>query len=58
MKPVITLTLDYINIFRDEYNGVCEPDARDYECESCGEMKVHGIEEAVLMGAIEIADGE
>ena len=23
----------------------CEPDARGYECESCGEMKVMGAEE-------------
>lgn len=23
----------------------CEPDARKYECESCGEMKVYGAEE-------------
>ena len=33
-----------------ESQGECEPDARGYECESCGEMKVYGAEEIVLMG--------
>jgi hypothetical protein len=28
----------------------CEPDARNYECEVCGEMKVFGAEEILLMG--------
>ena len=27
-----------------------EPDARKYECESCGEEKVYGIEELFIMG--------
>jgi hypothetical protein len=27
-----------------------EPDARKYECESCGEHKVYGAEELLLMG--------
>lgn len=26
-----------------------EPDARKYECESCGEFKVYGAEECLLM---------
>lgn len=28
-----------------------EPDARGYECESCGKMKVYGAEELLLMFA-------
>jgi hypothetical protein len=28
----------------------CEPDARNYECESCGERQVFGAEELILMG--------
>ena len=28
-----------------------EPDARKYECEYCGEKKVYGAEEVMLMGA-------
>ena len=27
-----------------------EPDARKYECEVCGESKVYGAEEILLMG--------
>ena len=26
----------------------CEPDARKYECESCGEFKVYGAQELLL----------
>ena len=28
----------------------CEPDARNYRCENCGQDHVHGAEEIVLMG--------
>lgn len=31
-----------------EVRGV-EPDARKYECESCGECKVYGAEELLMM---------
>jgi hypothetical protein len=34
----------------DEAEG-CEPDARRYECESCGERKVYGAEELLLIMA-------
>ena len=44
---------------RDEYEGIClacgedaqgvEPDARKYECESCGKEKVYGCQELLLM---------
>lgn len=39
----------------------CEPDARKYECDACGERRVYGAAEALLMGRIEIdetADNE
>lgn len=26
----------------------CEPDAREYECEACGEMKVYGADELLM----------
>jgi hypothetical protein len=29
--------------------GGCEPDARRYECEACGEPAVYGAEELLLM---------
>ncbi|MGH9423999.1 MAG: hypothetical protein ACRD3J_28750 [Thermoanaerobaculia bacterium] len=49
----------------DGYQGFCtscqsmtsdgvEPDARQCECEDCGERTVYGAEEALLMGLIEI----
>ena len=28
----------------------CEPDARNYPCESCGERKVYGASELLMMG--------
>ena len=28
--------------------GGCEPDARNYECESCGEIAVDGVEELLF----------
>jgi hypothetical protein len=32
----------------EERDG-CEPDARNYECYACGEMKVYGAEEILIM---------
>lgn len=34
----------------EEQDG-CEPDARKYECEVCGQNRVYGAEEILLMGA-------
>ena len=34
----------------------CEPDARNYKCEVCGKYEVFGLEEALMMGNIEIVD--
>ena len=34
----------------------CEPDARKYECESCGENKVYGLAELLIMGQLNITD--
>ena len=36
-----------------EASGV-EPDARKYECESCGLPKVYGIPELFLMGLVKL----
>ena len=36
-----------------EVNDGCEPDARDYECEFCGERAVYGMEELMVMGLVE-----
>ena len=34
----------------------CEPDARRYECEECGENRVYGASELFIMGGIIIND--
>ena len=55
---------EYLRL-RDEYGGIClacgelaedgvEPDAEGYVCESCGEPRVVGIEQALLMGHLDI----
>ena len=36
--------------------GGMEPDAREYECESCGEFKNYGMAELLVMGKINITD--
>ena len=48
----------------DEHGGFCagcgvetygiEPDARKYHCESCGQNRVYGIEELVLMNRVRV----
>ncbi len=50
----------YENLMSERYQGFClacgnsqegcEPDARKYKCESCGQPKVYGLEELVMMG--------
>ena len=57
---------DYLDASRN-YQGICktcgdlrdqtEPDAEDYECYSCGEMQVQGIENALMEGTLEITEG-
>lgn len=38
--------------------GGVEPDARCYECENCGKKGVYGLEELLLMGMLELTDGD
>jgi len=60
-KPTVTMdeandgTLGVCLACGNVQNG-CEPDARKYKCEDCGEMEVYGIEEAVMMGAVDVED--
>ncbi len=59
-KSKVTLQQVLAAIEADDNLGFClacgaeaycvEPDAREYECESCGENKVYGAEELLLMG--------
>ena len=39
----------------EEADG-CEPDARRYECDCCGQRKVYGIEELLMMGLVKLTD--
>jgi len=34
----------------------CEPDARRYHCEACGQDKAYGLPEALMMGRLRITD--
>lgn len=34
----------------------CEPDARNYECENCGQLEVFGLEELLMMGELDIIE--
>ena len=55
MKTKVTLEQILAAVESDDYIGIClacgeeqggcEPDAREYECESCGQRKVYGAEE-------------
>ena len=37
-------------------DGGVEPDASNYECDSCGKQAVYGFENLVLMGHVKISD--
>lgn len=60
-KTQLKPTLAYAEELMEQSEGFClacgstqpaEPDARKYECECCGEPKVYGIEELLLMGLV------
>lgn len=58
-KPIVTIDQVLAAVEADDYIGIClacgseqsgcEPDARKYKCESCGERKVYGAEECLIM---------
>jgi hypothetical protein len=52
-KPATAIQGFCTNCKRMTSDGV-EPDAREYECERCGERSVYGAEEALFMNLIEI----
>lgn len=64
MANVVRMSQEQYQELRDDYGGIClncgelafgvEPDAESYECESCGQANVFGIEQALLMGRIEL----
>jgi hypothetical protein len=64
-RPVMT-SAEYCEQ-QEEYIGFClacgdeaecvEPDARRYTCENCGQTKVYGLQELMLMNLIVLRDG-
>lgn len=62
------MTEDRYNALCEDYMGLClackeekdscEPDAEYYECDNCGENKVFGTEQLMILGKIEIVDEE
>jgi hypothetical protein len=67
-KPTITITEAQYHEARDQDLGYClacgaereccEPDARKYECEVCGEKQVYGVEELLIMGRVTFKETE
>jgi hypothetical protein len=58
------ITLEQYQAYGDDYAGFCvecgtfaddgiEPDAREYECDVCGERKVFGLQELLIMGLVD-----
>jgi hypothetical protein len=37
----------------EEQRDHCEPDAREYHCEHCGQNQVFGAQELLIMGQLE-----
>lgn len=58
----ITISLEFYEEHMEDDMGIClncgaeiygvEPDAREYECEACGEPRVFGLEELLMMGRV------
>jgi len=59
MAKVVSIKRIIAAVERDNNEGICiscgdsvhgvEPDARNYNCENCGENKVFGAEELLIM---------
>lgn len=57
-----TITLEEYELLQEENLGMCiacgyqqgavEPDAENYECEDCGENKVMGVDNLLIMGYV------
>lgn len=60
----IKITEDTYRALESDYMGICrscldvacecEPDARNYKCESCNAKTVYGAQELMMMGAIDL----
>lgn len=63
---LVRMSWDDFEAAAESYEGFCttcnevtnsgvEPDARRYECESCGNRTVYGMAEALMNGSIQVA---
>jgi hypothetical protein len=61
-RKALPITLEQYNELEDRMMGLCiacrtersgcEPDARRYECEACGEKEVYGPHEFLMRGLV------
>lgn len=68
MEPIITLTDSEYWQLSNAYAGLClscgeldecariEPDARACRCNACGDRELYGLEQAMLMGLVEVTE--
>ena len=64
--PRIKITEGTYRVLEGDYMGICrscldvacecEPDARNYKCESCNAKTVYGAQELMMMGAIDLVE--
>ena len=61
--PLHVFTLEEVEEAEESMSGycvrcgamrdTCEPDARKYPCDDCGQMAVYGTDELMIMGLVE-----
>ncbi len=66
-KPIHISEAEYADL-TENYGGFCiecgdqaygvEPDARRYQCESCGANAVYGAEELLIRGVIQFSEAK
>ena len=66
LEDKFKFTADELYEYKEDNYGIClacgelrekvEPDAEGYECYDCGKYRVVGIEQALIMGRIEIVE--
>jgi hypothetical protein len=62
MKKLLSFSIEEIEQADNEMQGFCivcghlqdgcEPDARKYQCDECGERRVYGAAELAIMGLV------
>lgn len=52
IEPAIEDQVGFCTFCGAEKDG-CEPDAEDYECDSCGAHGVYGAEQLIVLGKVD-----